>query len=744
VTGHLVQLKGQRQFAITNSSSSIPIQFLVYDGPSILGLDGLRSLGNELSLSCLVAVSASPYECPGDISTLIDICGRAEGGLSIPPVQIPVKGDPVFRKSRPLPFGLRTPVKAVIDKLVDQNVLVPVESSRWATPIVTPLKSDGSPRVCGDFKVSVNPLLYQKATTTLEAEDMFAALKHASFFSKVDFQNAFLQIPLDKKSQELTTLNTMWGLYAHRFLPFGLTSSPSIFQEFMDTLCKDLIGVRAYQDDILVFGSDRPSHDKALLNLLKRLVQYNVKINVKKSVFGVTQLDYLGYRISIRGIEPNADRLRPIVEAPLPTDCSQLRSWLGCMQYYSRFIPNFAELAGPLFSLATGSSSDFCWTDKYNSAFKEISSAILSCKPLIPFSTDEPISLIVDASEYAIGGVLEQDGRPVICVSRKMSSAETGYSQTQREALSIIWCVKRLHKYLFGTHFTLVTDHQSLQYIFSEKSSASKATSNMLQRWAIALSGYNYTVIHRPGRHIPQADFLSRYACFEEPDEKLSLFVQPLPVDRNSVISETRRVYGPVLAALRRGWSNSAKKNFQRLYAKREELSVSPDGVLCLNELTVVPPILRRPFLEHLHSGHIGVDKMKSLSRLICWWPELNEDIISFCRNCVKCKECKPRTHPSWSPWPLTYRPFQRVHVDYLGPLLDDNTPERPMQSEVKPLSNADNTAEQPTPSEGTPPSARDVAMPRDVELPTKRVCRAPARLNDYVRFSEKERSCNS
>ena len=111
-------------------------------------------------------------------------------------------------------------------KLVDKGILKPVESSEWATTIVTPLKMNGKPRICGDFKVTVNPYLMKKCTTTREPEDLFMSLKN----QKLDLENAFLQIPMDAESQKITTINTPFGLYAYKHLPFGLSTSPSIFQ----------------------------------------------------------------------------------------------------------------------------------------------------------------------------------------------------------------------------------------------------------------------------------------------------------------------------------------------------------------------------------------------------------------------------------------------------------------------------------------------------------------------------------
>ena len=191
----------------------------------------------------------------------------------------------------------------------------------------------------------------------------------------------------------------------------------------------------------------------------------------------------------------------------------------------------------------------------------------------------------------------------------------------------------------------------------------------MLQRWALDLSAYDYSIKHRPGKSIPQADYLSRFA-FREPPSSDSYFVNPLPIDRNLLIKETKLVYGSILSSLRNGWSTSSRKRFPSFYAKREDISSQADGVLLYNDRIIIPPTCREAMLNHLHIGHLGRDKMKSLARMLCWWPSINNDISTFAKDCQKCSSNKTSSHPNWTPWPVTYKVMQRIHVDYCGPFL--------------------------------------------------------------------------
>ena len=226
VSGHSLQVLGQFRTRVrTEDGNGAWLTILITSGgPTVLGLDGLKALNIKF------AFSAEKQSLPDDIKQLIAQCSQNEDGMRVQPIHLEFAGEPVFLKARPLPFELRAAVKAKVDEMVKDGVLQPVAASRWATPIVTVQKPDGQPRECGDYRITVNPLLMKTATTTLDVEAMFEGLHGSTHFSKVDLSNAFHQVPLDDSSSELTTINTMWGLYRYRFLPFGLSVSPASFK----------------------------------------------------------------------------------------------------------------------------------------------------------------------------------------------------------------------------------------------------------------------------------------------------------------------------------------------------------------------------------------------------------------------------------------------------------------------------------------------------------------------------------
>ncbi|CAH8520976.1 unnamed protein product [Schistosoma guineensis] len=472
----------------------------------------------------------------------------------------------------------------------------------------------------------------------------------------------------DESSSILTTINTPFGLFKYNFLPFGLSCSPAIFQEVMNTVVSDLEGVEVYQDDLIVHGSNKVVHDQRLIALLRRLIEKNITVNPNKCSFCVSSFECLGYLVDGNGFRPDMKRLAPLTNAPSPKNLTELRSLVGALQYYSRFIPNFSCRANCLFNILT--SNSFKWSEEQESCLRSLLKFLQSDAVLRTYSPNVHSVLITDASPVGIGAVLEQEGRPVICVSRKLTVTEQGYSQTQREALAVFWAVKRLHKYLFGKKFTIVTDHEALKFIYHPGKSLARSSAAMVQRWSIALSAYDYTVQHRSAKQIQHVDYISRQSLQDKPiNTSDCLLVQPLPVRRSDLIRETRRYFGCILSAIRKGWNANLKRRFPIYFSKRDELSTTPDGILCLNDRVVIPPSLRKSVLEDLHSGHLGVEKMKSLARLTCWWPEINADICRTANNCEKCHQLK--NHPSkWVPWPVSSEAWQRIHADYCGPFL--------------------------------------------------------------------------
>ncbi|XP_051788199.1 uncharacterized protein K02A2.6-like [Erpetoichthys calabaricus] len=189
------------------------------------------------------------------------------------------------KMARSVLYALRPKVEADIERLVKLGVLEPVSHSEWATPVVLVVKSNGSVRLCGDFKVTVNPVLIAEQYPLPVIEDLFAGLAVGNKLSKIDLSQAYLQMHVDEDSQKYLTIATNKGLYRYRRLPFGITSAPALFQHAMDQILSGLPGVQCYLDDILVTGRGDKEHMANLDKTLNRLEKYGLRVNKDKCDF---------------------------------------------------------------------------------------------------------------------------------------------------------------------------------------------------------------------------------------------------------------------------------------------------------------------------------------------------------------------------------------------------------------------------------------------------------------------------
>uniref|UniRef100_A0A8C5D775 ribonuclease H n=1 Tax=Gouania willdenowi TaxID=441366 RepID=A0A8C5D775_GOUWI len=385
---------------------------------------------------------------------------------------------------------------------MDQGILSKVDWSEWATPIVpVAKKSSERVRICGDFKGTVNPVLHAVQYPLPRIDDIFASLANGEHFTKIDLAQAYLQMEMDENSRKYLTINTHKGLYQYNRLVFGITSAPAIWQRAMDQVLQGIPSTQCYLDDIIVTGSDKDSHLANLDAVLTKLEDYGLKANKKKCEFFKECIEYCGHKIDKNGLHKTQDKIEAIVNSPQPENVSQLRSFLGLINYYHKFLPNLSSLLHPLNGLLH-QNTKWSWTDDCEQAFKKAKRLIVSEKVLTHFDPKLPLRLACDASPYGIGAVLSHkmtDGseRPIAFASRSLAPAERNYAQIDREALSLVWGVKKFNQYLYGKHFTLITDHQPLISIFSPQKGVPAMAAARLQRWALFLGAHTYTIEYR-------------------------------------------------------------------------------------------------------------------------------------------------------------------------------------------------------------------------------------------------------
>ena len=450
----------------------------------------------------------------------------------------------------------------------------------------------------------------------------------------------------------------------------------------MDTILQGMDGVICYLDDILITGKTEAEHLHNLQSVLQKLKEHGIRAKRAKCAFMKTKVHYLGHVIDAEGLHATDAKIQAIVDAPKPKNVGELRSFLGLLNYYGRFIPNLSTLLHPLNQLLC-QHARWKWSKKCQQAFERAKKKIVSPNVLVHYDALREIRMAADASAYGIGAVISHvmdDGseRPIAFASRTLLPSERNYAQVEKEALSLIFGVSKFHAYLYGRKFTLITDHKPLLSILGPKKGVPPIAAARLQRWALKLSAYTYDIEFRSTDAHANADALSRLPLTDgsplghspEPAVFNLQQIDSLPITAAKLGSATRRdkVLSRVYRFIIRGWPPDVEAELAPYVSKKFELTVE-GGCVLWGIRVVIPDQWRGRLLAELHRDHPGACKMKSVARSYMWWPGMDSEIENLAKSCSDCHAVKkaPPTAPL-HPWEWPSRVFQRVHVDFAGP----------------------------------------------------------------------------
>jgi hypothetical protein len=437
---------------------------------------------------------------------------------------------PVVGKCYDIPLSMRVKVEACIRKWVEAKKLTPVTISRWASPIWFVLKKDGNVRIVVDFKRTVNPNLKIDQYPLPRVKDIFITLSGCKYFSILDLSEAYLQLEVTEESKELLTINTPWGFFQFNRLIYGVASAAPLFQQVMDVILVGIPKVGKYIDDIVIGGESLEKCQLCTNEVLRRLEKHCVQVNYNKCLFYRTSVQYLGHIVNAQGLQPMPEKVEAITKARSPKNVTELRAYLGLLNFYRDFIPNISQKLKPLnelLNVAKGNETGFAqrWSKQCESCFQESKNWLLSRNLLIHYDESKPIVLYTDASPYGVGSVLCHlvDGteKPVMYHSMSLSPSQQRYSQLVREAFAVKVAVTALHKYLYGKKFKIVTDNLPLKNLISPNKGLPVVASPRIQSWAVALQAYSYEVEYRKSSLLAPADALSRLPRDEIAEEKV-------------------------------------------------------------------------------------------------------------------------------------------------------------------------------------------------------------------------------
>ena len=681
--GSPIQTYGLKNLHIKFAGTSYPWDFTVADvALPLLGADFLahyhllvdvhnRRLVNPSNLSCTAITSA-----PSNLALQITDASLPYNALrsefpavfrpelrpalqSQPPHGvfhfIKTTGPPIFSRFRRMAPDRLAAAKKVFQTLEDMGICQKA-SSPWSSPLHIVIKKDGSLRPCGDYR-RLNMVTEPDHYPLPNIADVTSFLHGSKIFSTLDLLKGYYQVPMHPEDIPKTAITTPFGTYTFNFSCFGLRNAGATFQRMMDDLLGDLPFCVAYIDDILIFSSSPDEHLQHLRTVLDRLQSAGLVLRQDKCVLGVKEVDFLGHRISSKGVLPLPSKVSAITSFPVPSTVKALQEFVGMVNYYHRFIPQVASTMAPLYSVLKGKPKSLTWDPPQEKAFQAAKQALSSASYLKFPAPGAPLLLSTDASDTAMGGVLEQviDGhpQPLAFFSRKLSPAESRYSTFDRELLAMYSSVRHFRHFLQGASFTIQTDHLPLVHAFTKKSDPISARQ---QRHLSAISEFNCSLQHIPGKNNPVADALSR----------------------NSISSVSMGLDYANLAALQRENQDSPELQDPHSSLQWQDFPIDDQGTSIRCDVSSgrprpwIPPALRRQVFDLIHGiSHPSARSTTFLLRQKFVWHGIAKDSKSWSRSCLACQTSKVHRHTESGvgSFPVPQRRFSHIHVDVVGPL---------------------------------------------------------------------------
>lgn len=439
-----------------------------------------------------------------------------------------VNEDPINIKAYRLPPAQTDEIRRQVDKMLKDDV-IRESHSPWSAPVhLVPKKLDASGqqkwRMVVDYR-RLNEITVDDKYPLPNINDLFDKLGKSMYFSTLDLASGYHQLQVQEEDRQKTAFSTPFGLYEFNRMPFGLKTAPATFQRAMDNVLRGLQGLHClvYLDDVIIFSTSLQEHIDKLRAIFERFRKTNLKVQLDKSEFLRKEVMYLGHTVTKDGLKPNNDKIEAILKYPLPKTVTEIKSFLGLLGYYRKFIKDFSKITAPL-TACLKKGKKIVINDEYKQSF-EMCKELLTHAPLLQFPDfTKPFILTTDASNFAVGAVLSQgtigSDKPIAYASRKLSDTESRYSTIEKELLAIVWAIKHFRPYLYGRKFIIYTDHRPLAWLNSLKEPNSKLT-----RWRLRLEDYNFDIHYKKGKQNTNADALSRIKINITKDDSESMIV---------------------------------------------------------------------------------------------------------------------------------------------------------------------------------------------------------------------------
>lgn len=663
--------RSELDFYVLQKSSNKP-SLLSYKASKALGIIKNDTLSdqNNFKVTAITSDKSLTEAIISKHAKLFNGHGRVEKMYKI---TLKENAVPRVSASRKIPLAIKTKVKQKLDEMVNEGIIVPVtEPTDWVHPIVVVPKPNGDIRVCMDPR-SLNQYIKRELYPIPTLDCLFNELSGAKFFTLLDASQAFLQIPLEEDSSKLCTIATCWGRYRYLRLPYGISSAPEIFQRFISETLEGISGVIAYFDDVLVFGKTIEEHNLNLDNVLTKIEQSGLTLNLQKSKICQSSVKFLGHVISSSGVSTDSVKIQAIQNMTAPRNVKELQRFLGMVTYLAKFIHNLSQETALLRRLLS-KNIEWVWSEQEEQCFNRLKSLVTSTPVLSFFDNEKPTTLFVDASPYGLGAVVMQNDHPVEYASVSLTDTQQRYNHIEKELLALVFGCERFHHYLFGRKFIIKTDHRPLLGLLKKPLDD---LSPRIQRLTVRLLRYNFELSYVPGKQQVVADALSRDPASEKiPTDYLNERLRVHSVVVTSRENEQRLINAidkdSDLQKLKyyalNGWpchKSSVPPETRKYWSIRNDIYVH-NNVLFYGKRLMIPVSLQSEILSLMHKAHQGVVSCKKIAQEAFYWPGIMKDIETLILSCDICQQySRSNQREPLCPHSIPGLPWEKVGIDF-------------------------------------------------------------------------------